>query len=95
MVHERLGNVTLHFEDDERVASANALREGNFEVNRTKLFYCVVSHVLESGERLRATKTGEGNSAEDGVCTTLAALVTKRLRNLQIHFGPHQGLANS
>jgi len=67
VAHDRLGNVTLHFEDDERVPSANAQREGNFEVNRTKLFYCVVSHVLESGERLRAMKTGEGNSGED-VC---------------------------
>ena len=94
-MHERLGNVTLHFEDDERVASANAQREGNFEVNRTKLFYCVVSHVLESGERLRATKTAEGNSGEDGVCTTLTALVSKRLCTLPKHFGPHQGLANS
>jgi len=95
VVHERLGNVTLHFEVGERVPSANAQREGNFEVNGTKLFNCVVSHVLESGERLRATKTGEGNSGEDGVCTTLAALVSKRLCNLQMHFGPHQGLANS
>jgi hypothetical protein len=95
VVHERLENVTLHFKDDERVPSANAQREGNFEVNRTKLFYYVVSHVLESGERLRATKTGEGNSGEDGVCTTLAAIVSKRLCNLQMHFGPHQGLANS
>ncbi len=67
VAHDRLGNVTLHFEDDERVPSANAQREGNFEVNRTKLFNCVVSHVLESGERLRATKTGEANSGED-VC---------------------------
>jgi hypothetical protein len=95
VVHERLENVTRHFEDDERVPRAGAQREGNFEVNRTKLFYYVVSHVLESGERLRATKTGEGNSREDGVCTTLAALVSKRLCNVQMHFSPHQGLANS
>ena len=95
MAHYRLGNVTLDFEDDERFPSANAQREGNFEVNRTKPFYCVVSQVLESVERLRATKTGEGNSGEDRVCTTLAALVSKRLCNLQRHFGPHQGLVNS
>jgi len=43
VAHDRLGNVTLHFEDDERVPNANAQREGNVEVNRTKTFNCVVS----------------------------------------------------
>jgi hypothetical protein len=31
VAHDRLGNVTLHFEDDERVPNANAQREGNVE----------------------------------------------------------------
>lgn len=54
--------VPLHFEEGERAPSANAQREGNFEVNRTDPFYCVVSQVLESGECLHATEPGEGNS---------------------------------
>lgn len=40
---DRLGNVTLHFEDDERSPSVNAQREGSFDVNRTLCFCCALS----------------------------------------------------